>query len=283
MEHIRPFYILLWMLLIHTSRNVVSFVSYSFVRHCSSSVLLNDRMITDYSGLVAANLEGVRDRMEEDLLISVRESNSVRLVAVSKTKSVENIREAYEAGQRHFGENYVQEICNKAPELPSDIKWHFIGNLQSNKASNMVKSLHPNLFCVETVSSMKLAKKLNRAMEEVGDDKLGIFIQLNTSGEATKSGCRDQNEALSLMRDIQSTCPALRVLGLMTIGAPGETSDFENLIESRKHITEQLGLSENDLELSMGMSNDFEVAIQKGSTNIRVGSTIFGARDYSKK
>jgi len=237
------------------------------------------------TNIVANNLESVLSRVQSATEKSGRKNGSVRLVAVSKTKPAETIMEAYEAGQRHFGENYVQELLEKSPQLPSDIKWHFIGPLQSNKAANLVKSIYPKLYCIETVSTMKLANKLNRAMEEVtgGDSEkqLGIYIQVNTSGEETKSGVSTPSEVLSLIREIQSTCPFLNVRGLMTIGAPGGTTDLDNLVSIKNFVCQNTG--EEDMELSMGMSDDFEIAIEKGSTNVRVGSTIFGARDYSKQ
>ncbi len=189
-------------------------------------------------------------------------------------------------------------MISKASTLPSDIKWHFIGPLQSNKAASLVKSVGlGKLACVETVSTMKLANKLNNAVESLlsssnggGDDeqgkeqKLGIYIQINTSGEDTKSGIGTTEEAKELVSSIATNCSNLKILGLMTIGAPGDYSCFDRLIEFREVVANTLELENSeDLDLSMGMSGDFEEAIKRGSTSVRVGSTIFGARDYSKK
>ena len=143
-----------------------------------------------------------------------RNKNDVRLVAVSKTKPNELLLDAYDAGQRYFGENYVQELVQKAQDLPDDIHWHFIGPLQSNKANLLVKSVVPKAasLTVETVSTLKLANKLNNAMAAVNESensdlKLSIFIQVNTSGEESKSGV-EPSETLALCRDICGKVPS---------------------------------------------------------------------------
>jgi len=177
----------------------------------------------------------------------------------------------------------------KSSEMPDDVSWHFIGPLQSNKAAPLVKTVGLNkLTCIETVSSLKLASKLNRAAEAWNEDeglqepkKLGIYIQVNTSGEDSKSGLTPGSEVIELINQISAEFPLLSIDGLMTIGAPGDYSCFDTLVKCRDQVAEALGKEPNELELSMGMSDDFEIAIAKGSTNIRVGSTIFGERDYN--
>lgn len=209
-------------------------------------------------------------------------STTVRLVAVSKTKPAENIQEIYDqVGHRHFGENYFQELVEKAAVLPQDIHWHFIGHLQSSKASRLIREV-PNLFVVETLDSEKLAHKLNNACENVGRSPLNVFIQVDTSGEETKSGVSNE-ELIPLVDFIIQKCPKLILKGLMTIGAPGDLSCFGKLVQARKAVAEHLHMEEGDLELSMGMSGDFEEAISTGATSVRVGSTIFGERIYHKK
>jgi len=238
---------------------------------------------------VAANIDFVKESIKD--AISKREGDEdVRLVAVSKTKPVELLMEAYEAGQRAFGENYAQELLSKAATLPSDIRWHFIGPLQSNKAAALVKGVGlEKLACIETVSTIKLANKLNRAVATLHEDmddeeekkRLGIYLQVNTSGEESKSGV-SPDEVSNLAVEISTNCPQLQILGLMTIGAPGDFTCFDSLVSCRTDVANALGLeSEKSLELSMGMSGDFEEAIARGSTSVRVGSTIFGTRDYS--
>jgi len=174
----------------------------------------------------------------------------------------------------------------------TDIKWHFIGPLQSNKAGPLVKSLGlDKLVCVETVSTLKLANKLNNAvasLKDLGDkndeDKtLGIYIQINTSGEESKSGVSNVNQCMDLIQQITSSCPHLKINGLMTIGAPGDYTCFDTLVDYRRDVAEMMEVSVDELSLSMGMSGDFEEAIRRGATSVRVGSTIFGARDYSNK
>lgn len=177
----------------------------------------------------------------------------------------------------------------KAAELPSDISWHFIGPLQSNKAAPLVKKVGlPKLACVETVASMKLANKLNNAVENLHnyegteeDKKLGIYLQVNTSGEESKSGLGPGDELIVLAKNIATNCPRLSINGLMTIGAPGDLGCFDTLAKCREDVAQALGVSSDELDLSMGMSGDYERAIERGATSVRVGSTIFGARDYS--
>ena len=210
-----------------------------------------------------------------------------RLVAVSKTKPVELILRAYQEGQRHFGENYVQALVEKAqdPRLSclDDLKWHFIGHLQRNKCNSLTQC--PHLWMVETVDSERLADSLNSSVgRRNGDDKLNMFVQVNTSGEEEKSGCVPGETPL-LVKHIIDKCSHLNFCGLMTIGKSGHdysigpNPDFECLLEVKKLLCEELHLRASDVELSMGMSADFEEAIVAGSTNVRVGSIIFGARE----
>jgi len=204
-----------------------------------------------------------------------------RLVAVSKLKPAEMIRSLHaSSGHLRFGENYVQELCEKAEELPKEIEWHLIGHLQSNKCNQVVKGV-PNLAVVETVDSQKLAKKLNHACEQFRETPLRVFLQVNTSNEESKSGC-DPKQCLDLASFIHKDCNKLILAGLMTIGKYGDPNPvpyFNKLSELRSQVEDTLSLESNSLELSMGMSGDFEKAIECGSTNIRVGSSIFGARN----
>jgi pyridoxal phosphate enzyme (YggS family) len=237
---------------------------------------------------IAANLADVHQTMAaaHALREVTASSRAALLVAVSKTKSVEAIMAAYGCGQRCFGENYVQEIEAKAPLLPPDIEWHFIGHLQSNKASSLLEAV-PNLAVLHTVDSAKLASKVNQAVEKVLDARrqrrpLDVFIQVNTSGEESKSGVAPGPDVATLAKFIAGAdCPNLRLAGLMTIGMPDYTSrkeDFVCLAQERQRVSEATGIAAGELELSMGMSGDYEQAIVMGSTVVRVGSKIFGAR-----
>eukprot|EP01090_Pellita_catalonica_P001988 TRINITY_DN11678_c0_g1_i1.p1 TRINITY_DN11678_c0_g1~~TRINITY_DN11678_c0_g1_i1.p1 ORF type:complete len:227 (-),score=34.70 TRINITY_DN11678_c0_g1_i1:539-1219(-) len=200
-----------------------------------------------------------------------------RLVAVSKLKPASDVLRLYNVGHRVFGENYVQELVNKAAELPEDIEWHFIGHLQSNKCNLLAKM--PQLDMIETVDNQKLATALNKSCSKFRKDPLKILVQVNTSKEETKSGTT-MGDCVDLVRFIKESCPALRFCGLMTIGQyhGDPTEDFKKLVDCHKTVCEKFKLDVNDIELSMGMSNDFIEAIKMGSTNVRVGSAIFGAR-----
>jgi len=208
-----------------------------------------------------------------------------RLVAVSKTKPVSDILEAYSCGQRHFGENYIQELAEKSVdkqilEMCPDICWHFIGHLQRNKVNKLISVV--NLFMVETVDSTKLADALDASWGKANKtNKLKVMVQVNTSGEENKGGV-PHTDVNSLFNHICENCSNLEAVGLMTIGAYnydlslGPNPDFLSLVECHKQLYSD-GTDEVS-ELSMGMSSDYEHAIELGSTNVRIGSTIFGPR-----
>ena len=229
----------------------------------------------------------------------------VRLVAVSKLKPASDILTLHSppASQLHFGENYLQELLEKSQTLPPEIRWHFIGGLQSNKCVTLARDVR-GLWAVESVDTQKKATLLNKGWAErwrnvAGEAdaaaaaanhgverKLRVFVQVNTSGEKSKSGVEPGEPTVTLCRFIQEKCPELHLQGLMTIGAiarskattpENENEDFLCLRETRDKVAKELGL-EGQLELSMGMSEDFEGAIALGSDQVRVGSTIFGAR-----
>ncbi|KAJ1641687.1 hypothetical protein LPJ64_006372, partial [Coemansia asiatica] len=223
----------------------------------------------------------IRDNLGEiaAVVLSANNANGARLVAVSKYKPASDILAAYNEGQRHFGENYVQELCEKVPMLPEDIKWHFIGSLQSNKCK--VLAGIPNLWAVETIDSEAKAYKMNEAWENAGHKhRLNVFVQVNTSGEENKGGV-EKHDVVQVARAVHESCKSLNLLGLMTIGSvegshKRPNPDFLALVNLRDQIKAELG--GDDLELSMGMSDDFEHALELGSTNVRVGSSIFGSR-----
>ncbi|KZV16140.1 Pyridoxal phosphate-dependent enzyme [Dorcoceras hygrometricum] len=233
--------------------------------------------------VAAAALRSVLQRVNKTSDLSGRASDRIRVVAVSKTKPVPLIRQVYDAGHRHFGENYVQELVEKAPQLPDDIEWHFIGNLQSNKVKPLLNGV-PNLSMVETVDDEKIANHLDRVIGNIGRKPLKVLVQVNTSGEESKSGVEPAG-CVELAKHVSLNCPNLEFCGLMTIGMPDYTStpeNFKTLANCRSEVCKALGIAEDQCELSMGMSGDFEMAIEMGSTNVRIGSTIFGAREYPK-
>ncbi|XP_059161501.1 pyridoxal phosphate homeostasis protein-like [Physella acuta] len=243
---------------------------------------------------IASQLKQVQDKIQNaaSRRPGLLQYTHPRLVAVSKTKGTDLIIEAYDAGQRHFGENYVLELHEKANDIEiqdhcEDIKWHFIGHLQRNKVGKLLDV--PNLYVVETVDSERLAKAVNDTWERLNKKSpLRVMVQVNTSGEDNKSGCAPQ-ETTSIVKYIREKCPQITVMGLMTIGSfdhdplTGPNPDFKTLYAVREEVSRTLNISIQDLELSMGMSADFEHAIEMGSTNVRVGSTIFGDRSAPPK
>jgi len=223
---------------------------------------------------IPARLAEVHARIDEATRRSGREKGSVRLVAVSKTKPSAAIRKAYDAGQRDFGENYVQELVEKAITLDglSGLRWHFIGSLQRNKAklAARVASL------VQTVDREDLAVLLDKQAEDLGR-KLEVLLEVNIGGEGSKAGCHP--DALAKLFERATKLGNLRVVGLMAI--PPMLSDPEAVrpfFAKLRELREGLGGAALLPELSMGMSHDFHVAIEEGATLVRVGTAIFGAR-----
>lgn len=239
---------------------------------------------------ISANIESILLSINHCAQKFSQSRNPIRLIAVSKKKSPEVIQIAYNAGQQYFGENYVQELIRKHLKLLSNrdntpnLLWHFIGTLQSNKAQDLVSCIGlKKLACIETVSSLKLACKLNKACERWNQEnrtslKLGIYIQVNTSGEETKSGLNTLQAVTDLACYIMINCAQIQIKGLMTIGQLGNIECFRSLNIFRKVLAKVMKRDEEELELSMGMSSDFKEAISLGSTNVRIGSKVFGAR-----
>ena len=170
----------------------------------------------------------------------------------------------------------MNEIVDKAPQLPADVEWHFIGTLQSNKVKPLVRGV-PGLACVESVASAKVASLLDKhwAQEHPGT-RLNVLVQINTSGEDSKDGI-EAAEAPALVAHVIDACPSLAFRGLMTIGRPGDVSCFDALARLRDELASALGLAA-ELELSMGMSADYAEAVRRGATAVRIGSSLFGAR-----
>ncbi len=204
-----------------------------------------------------------------------RARNEVELMAVSKTKAAEQVREVFEAGQILFGENRVQELLQKQPELPSSLRWHLIGHLQSNKVKH---ALHAELELIHSVDSQKLMLALNRAAEAAGRTQ-AILLQVNVSAEASKFGMTP--DELPFILEQARSCMNLEIQGLMcippaSVDPEDAAAHFAALRELRDQAAGQSGF---DLSLlSMGMSKDLEVAIREGSHMVRIGRDIFGER-----
>jgi PLP dependent protein len=222
--------------------------------------------------------------IEENLaqiLESIRQASDnrkdVKLIAVSKTKPVELILRAFKAGQISFGENRVQEARAKSPQLPETVDWHLIGPLQKNKAKYC-----PSIFStIHTLHNLEVAQLLSKKCQEK-NSYLNVLIQMNLSGEETKSGLRTHDE-LKQLADQIIELPNIKLTGLMTIGDPGlndlgNQKIFARLRELLNSESARLGLKDQIVELSAGMTSDYQLALKEGATLIRVGSAIFGER-----
>lgn len=230
---------------------------------------------------IAANIHDVRERIAAAARRAGRNPEEVALMAVTKTFPPELIRQAYEAGQRVFGENRVQEFAGKFDALRdlSGAEWHMIGHLQSNKARKAAEIF----AAVDSVDSLALTEKLNAAAETAGK-RMAVLVEVNIGGEAAKSGLAPDSPELERLLASAANLAALEFRGLMTV--PPFTEDpqqarpyFRRLRQLRDQIAaRRLPLVTMDV-LSMGMSHDFEVAIEEGSTCVRLGTAIFGERE----
>ena len=228
--------------------------------------------------MVTEKYKAVDRRVCEAAARAGRDRQEIVLIAVSKTKPVELVLELADAGVKDFGENHAQELVQKYDVIHEGINWHFIGHLQRNK----VKYVVGRACLIHSVSSMRLAEEINKESLKKGVVS-DILMEVNIADEETKFGISEE-EAEALLRQI-STLPALRVKGLMAIAPPVEDPEenrryFRQMRELKEKFR-TLGLPHVDLtELSMGMTGDFEVAIEEGATMVRVGTAIFGERRY---
>ena len=217
----------------------------------------------------------MRSRIERAAARAGRDAAGIKLVAVSKTHPASTVNEAVDAGLSVFGENKVQEGESKIVEVGrSRAEWHLIGHLQSNKARKAVQ-----LFdVIQSVDSVELAQRLERICSEEGRDELSVFVQVDLAGEETKSGIAEED--LPELADYLRTCRHLKFEGLMLL-----PPYFENAEDARAYFKRLREIRDKlipDGELSMGMSHDFEVAIEEGATVVRVGTAIFGDRSVRK-
>lgn len=225
------------------------------------------------------NYNEVNEKINMSCKKASRNKDEVTLIAVSKTKPAEDIQTLYDYGVRDFGENKVQELTEKYEKLPKDIRWHLIGHLQTNKVKYIVDKVH----LIHSVDSVKLAEQIEKEAAKK-DVIVNILLQVNVSNEETKFGqnTEDTIENVKLIAKL----PHIRIKGLMTIAPFVEDGE-----ENRKYFTELKQLSvdiqKKNIDnvsmdmLSMGMSGDYETAIEEGATLVRVGTSIFGARDYT--
>lgn len=206
---------------------------------------------------------------------------AVTLVAVSKTKSVEQIQHLYDLGHRDFGENYVQELTQKADALPKDIRWHYIGHLQSNK----VKYIAPFVHLIQAVDSFKLLKEIHKQATK-NNRVIDVLLQVHIAQEETKFGLDEKELEALFSQFTEEPLPHVRICGLMGMASFTEDmqqvrKEFQMLKKLFDHFA-KLSLVNCQLTiLSMGMSSDYAIAVEEGSTLVRIGSLIFGERNYS--
>ena len=229
--------------------------------------------------MIAENIRSVEARIQSACERAGRSRDEVTLICVTKTMPVEDLRQAYDAGQRSFGENRVQEINDKFPQLPEDIQWHMIGHLQTNK----VKYLMDKVVMIHSVDSVRLANAISKEAVKAGR-VMDILIEINAAGEESKFGL-DYDKVLSMIKEI-APLPGIRICGLMTVAPYTDDPEtnrvfFRNLRELAVDIDRQSIDNVSMTVLSMGMTGDFEVAIEEGATHIRVGTAIFGKRNYA--
>lgn len=228
---------------------------------------------------VAENLQRVREQIAAAAAKAGRRADEIDLVAITKTHPAEKVREAYEAGQTLFGESRVQEARIKIPELTSAIRWHFVGHLQKNKTRHAL----PLFEMIHSVDSLALAQDMNRIAEEEGMHPR-VLLEVNVAGEGSKFGF--QPDKLRAEMESLLALPRLSILGLMTIPPIAEEAEtsrkyFVQLRELRDRLQAEFRV---DLaQLSMGMTQDFVVAVEEGATLVRVGTAIFGERSRTKK
>ena len=232
----------------------------------------------DPGAVISENYRRIVLACAEECRLAGKSAEDVQLIAVSKTFSPEDIALVYQLGQRRFGENYVQEMCEKQPVLPKDIAWHFIGRLQRNK----VKYIIDKTAMIHSVDSSTLAREISR-QALLKNVIMPVLIQVNLGGEESKAGF--YRDTLKHGLEMIGSLPGLRVMGLMTIGPY-----FEDPEEARPMFREMRALKEEAASwcipgiemryLSMGMSHDYTIAIAEGADYVRVGSSIFGRRSF---
>lgn len=228
--------------------------------------------------MIREHLTQTRQNIDKACRRAERSAEEVELIAVSKTKPVLMLQEAYEAGVRDFGENKVQELVDKYEALPKDIRWHMIGHLQRNK----VKYLIGKVYLIHSVDSLRLAQEIQKE-EEKKQTEVNILVEVNVAGEESKFGS-SREETLQLVKDI-ALLPSVHIQGLMTVAPYVEEPEanrmiFANLRQLAVDIKQENIDNVNMHVLSMGMTGDYQVAVEEGATYVRVGTGIFGNRSY---
>jgi len=250
------------------------------------SGLLADNILAENA--LAQNLSKVQQKIQHCAQKAERDINEIRLIVVSKTRSLDEVKAVASLGQNCFAENTIQDAMTKIPQLNNTaLEWHFIGHLQSKKAGKI-----PGYFqWIHSIDSIKLAQKLSNAMLNNSQNstnpeaRLNCLIQVNVSGEASKSGLKPSEVKPFLQHVLDQQFPCLKWRGLMTIGVQGDVQQTRNafvqLRELQQSCKAELSMPEFD-QLSMGMSGDYCLAIEEGATLVRVGTSVFGQRSVEK-
>lgn len=230
--------------------------------------------------MICENMRKVEQNIAAACAKAGRDNSQVTLIAVSKTKPVPALLEAYEAGARDFGENKVQELVDKIPQLPSDVRWHMIGHLQRNK----VKYIVDKVYLIHSVDSVRLAEEISKeALKK--QVEVNILVEVNVAQEESKFGAAAE-ETMALVKEI-AKLPAVHIKGLMTI-APYVENPEENRIFFHKLKQLSVDIMQKNIDnvsmnvLSMGMTGDYQVAVEEGASYVRVGTGIFGEREYKQ-
>jgi pyridoxal phosphate enzyme (YggS family) len=232
--------------------------------------------------MISENIKLVKSNIAEACRKAGRNNEEVKLICVSKTKPAELLLEAYRVGARDFGENKVQELVDKWECMPKDIRWHMIGHLQRNK----VKYIVDKVYLIHSVDSLRLAEEISKEAVKKNVD-VNILIEVNVAGEESKFGVSSAQETMEMIRSI-AALPGVHIKGLMTVAPYVEEAEenriyFANLhqlaVDIKKENIDNVSV---DI-LSMGMTGDYMVAIEEGATYVRVGTGVFGERDYGLK
>lgn len=231
--------------------------------------------------MISENINDVKNKIEKICIKANRSPDEVTLIAVSKTKPIKMLEAAYQSGIRDFGENKVQELQEKIPQMPKDVKWHMIGHLQTNK----VKYIVDKVYMIHSVDSLRLAEEISK--EAVKKNVIvKILIEVNVAEEESKFGV-SVAETRDLVRRV-AILPGVKIEGLMTI-APYVENDSENRVYFNKLKQLSVDINKENIDnvsmrvLSMGMTGDYLVAIEEGATYVRVGTGIFGERNYNNR
>ncbi|MBC6003995.1 YggS family pyridoxal phosphate-dependent enzyme [Paraclostridium tenue] len=231
---------------------------------------------------IKSNIENIKTKINNSCKISNRNEEDVKLIAVTKTVDIDAINEAIECGATDVGENKPQELSRKFEVIGNKVRWHLIGSLQTNK----VKYIIDKVYMIHSIDRLSLCDEIQKRAEKI-DRTINCLVQVNISKEDSKHGIYEE-DALSFIKTIANSYPNIKVKGLMTM-APN--TDDKELIRSVFKKLKKLSIAiDNENiegvsmdELSMGMSNDFEIAVEEGATFVRVGTSIFGKRNYNKK